>query len=149
MTRQVEKQIRDLSAYRKMASLGTKKDGVIFRDKALERVAEEYYTLCADYAEAQKAIVEKVVRIAATFTPVISDAQELIAELDVLLCFAAVALGAPEPYVRPKLVAPGMAPSGSSSRASATRASSGWRACLHQEWSRSWVASRRSRWSPA
>ena len=106
VTRQVEKQIRDLSAYRKMASLGTKKDGVIFRDKALERVAEEYYTLCADYAEAQKAIVEKVVRIAATFTPVISDAQELIAELDVLLCFAAVALGAPEPYVRPKLVAP-------------------------------------------
>ena len=95
-----------LSAYRKMASLGTKKDGVIFRDKALERVAEEYYTLCADYAEAQKAIVEKVVRIAATFTPVISDAQELIAELDVLLCFAAVALCAPEPYVRPKLVAP-------------------------------------------
>ena len=106
VTRQVEKQIRELSAYRKMASLGTKKDGVIFRDKALERVAEEYYTLCADYAEAQKAIVEKVVRIAATFTPVISDAQELIAELDVLLCFAAVALGAPEPYVRPKLVAP-------------------------------------------
>ena len=106
VTRQVEKQIRDLSAYRKMASLGTKKDGVIFRDKALERVAEEYYTLCADYAEAQKAIVEKVVRIAATFTPVISDAQELIAELDVLLCFAAVALSAPEPYVRPKLVAP-------------------------------------------
>ena len=106
VTRQVEKQIRDMSAYRKMASLGTKKDGVIFRDKALERVAEEYYTLCADYAEAQKAIVEKVVRIAATFTPVISDAQELIAELDVLLCFAAVALGAPEPYVRPKLVAP-------------------------------------------
>ena len=38
--------------------------------------------------------------------PVISDAQELIAELDVLLCFAAVALSAPEPYVRPKLVAP-------------------------------------------
>ena len=106
VTRQVEKQIRDMSAYRKMASLGTKKDGVIFRDKALERVAEEYYTLCADYAEAQKAIVEKVVRIAATFTPVISDAQELIAELDVLLCFAAVALSAPEPYVRPKLVAP-------------------------------------------
>ena len=106
VTRQVEKQIRDMSAFRKMASLGTKKDGVIFRDKALERVAEEYYTLCADYAEAQKAIVEKVVRIAATFTPVISDAQELIAELDVLLCFAAVALGAPEPYVRPKLVAP-------------------------------------------
>ena len=62
VTRQVEKQIRDMSAYRKMASLGTKKDGVIFRDKALERVAEEYYTLCADYAEAQKAIVEKVVR---------------------------------------------------------------------------------------
>ena len=106
VTRQVEKQIREMSAYRKMASLGTKKDGVIFRDKALERVAEEYYTLCADYAEAQKAIVEKVVRIAATFTPVISDAQELIAELDVLLCFAAVALSAPEPYVRPKLVAP-------------------------------------------
>ena len=106
VTRQVEKQIRDMSAFRKMASLGTKKDGVIFRDKALERVAEEYYTLCADYAEAQKAIVEKVVRIAATFTPVISDAQELIAELDVLLCFAAVALSAPEPYVRPKLVAP-------------------------------------------
>ena len=89
-------------------------------------VAEEYY-LCADYAEAQKAIVEKVVRIAATFTPVISDAQELIAELDVLLCFAAVARGARAVRAAEARRAEDGA-SGSSSRGSATRASSGWRA---------------------
>jgi len=59
-----------------------------------------------DYEAAQAEIAKQVVEMATTYTPVVQDCVTLLAELDVLLCFAHVSMTAPEPYVRPKLVPP-------------------------------------------
>ena len=79
---------------------------MLFRDRELSSLADEYAELCQTYDAAQKDIVGKVLDTTSTFCPVVSDCHTLIAELDVLLCFAHVSVSAPEPYVRPTLLPP-------------------------------------------
>jgi len=106
VSRKDEQRIRNNSKVKGLTMLSTKKEGVLFRDRVLSSLAEEYSELCAAYDTAQRDIVGKVLDTTSTFCPVVSDCQTLIAELDVLLCFAHVSVSAPEPYVRPKLVPP-------------------------------------------
>ena len=89
----------------KIDTLQTRKDGVLFRDSTLASHAEEYSQLTRKFTEVQKALAVQVVETAATFGPVSADCHALLAELDVLLAFAHVSASAPEPYVRPMLVA--------------------------------------------
>ncbi|EOD21949.1 DNA mismatch repair protein muts [Emiliania huxleyi CCMP1516] len=119
-----EKLIRDADG---VNVLGTKKDGVAFRDKALDKLAARYKELAAHYQTAQArpqrplsrrrgararlippagTLVTKVVDTAATFCPLIAELAGHLTKLDVLLAFAAVAASAPEPYVRPTLLPP-------------------------------------------
>lgn len=71
-----------------------------FRDRQLSSLASEYAELVSAYESAQRDIVTKVLDTTSTFCPVISDCHTIIAELDVLLCFAHVSATAPQPYVR-------------------------------------------------
>ena len=87
VTRKDEKEIRNLDGINR---LQTKKDGVIFRDAPMEELVADYSALSSKYDKASKALVVKVVETAATFCPVIQQAHALVAELDVLLCFAQV-----------------------------------------------------------
>ena len=86
--------------------LQTRKDGILFRDTEMASYAEEYSSLNSQWTKAQRDLAGKVVDTAATFGPVSADCHALLAELDVVLAFAHVSASAPEPYVRPKLVAP-------------------------------------------
>lgn len=103
VSRKDEKLIRDADG---VNVLGTKKDGVAFRDKALDKLAARYKELAAHYQTAQGTLVTKVVDTAATFCPLIAELAGHLTKLDVLLAFAAVAASAPEPYVRPTLLPP-------------------------------------------
>lgn len=107
VTRKDEKVVREnKKACKDVSFLQTKKEGVLFRDKKLAGLAEEYRAVQKDYEAAQAEIAKQVVEMATTYTPVVQDCVTLLAELDVLLCFAHVSMTAPEPYVRPKLVPP-------------------------------------------
>ena len=107
VTRKDEKMVREnKKACKDVSFLQTKKEGVLFRDKKLAGLAEDYMAVQREYQAAQAEIAKQVVEMATTYTPVVQDCVTLLAELDVLLCFAHVSMTAPEPYVRPKLVPP-------------------------------------------
>ena len=107
VTRKDEKVVRENKrACKEVSFLQTKKEGVLFRDPKLTGLAEEYMAVQREYEAAQAEIAKQVVEMATTYTPVVQDCVTLLAELDVLLCFAHVSMTAPEPYVRPKLVPP-------------------------------------------
>ena len=103
VTRKDEQAIRKVKG---LTTLQTKKEGVLFRSRELSSLAEEYSELCAVFEKAQRDIATKVLETTATFCPVIQDTHLLLAELDVLVCFAHVSMTAPEPYVRPTILSP-------------------------------------------
>jgi len=107
VTRKDEKVVREnKKACKDVTFLQTKKEGVLFRGPQLAGLAEDYLAVQREYQAAQAEIAKQVVEMATTYTPVVQDCVTLLAELDVLLCFAHVSMTAPEPYVRPKLVPP-------------------------------------------
>ena len=106
VTRKDEKVVRESKLVKSLNFLQTKKEGVLFRDNELAGLADEYRGVQAQYESAQAEIAKQVIEMATTYTPVVMDCVTLLAELDVLLCFAHVSMTAPEPYVRPKLVPP-------------------------------------------
>lgn len=106
VTRNDEKLIRNNKSIKGLTMLSTKKEGVLFQDRQLAGMADEYSRHAAAYESTQRNLVTKVVETTATFCPVVTDCHCLLAELDVLLCFAHVSVTAPEPYVRPTIVPP-------------------------------------------
>ena len=108
VTRKDEKIVRDgdKKVVKSLDFLQTKTSGVLFRDPKLADLADEYRGVQAKYEKAQAGVAKQVLEMAATYHPVVQDCVTLLAELDVLLCFAHVAMTAPEPYVRPRLVPP-------------------------------------------
>ena len=62
----------------------------------------------AEYAEQQRSIAGEVVSIACGYVEPLSLLSDVIARLDVLTSFAQVSADAPEPYVRPRLLAKGL-----------------------------------------
>ena len=109
-SRAVEKELRASAAYKSgkvsLQQLQTKKDGVSYQDTKLSSMAEEYAKAAKQYDAEQKGLAAKVIGTAATFCPVITECHGLLAELDVLLAFSHVSCSAPEPYVKPTIVAP-------------------------------------------
>ena len=62
----------------------------------------------AEYAEQQKSIAAEVVNIACGYVEPLCLLSDIVAKLDVLTSFAQVSADAPEPYVRPRLLAKGL-----------------------------------------
>jgi len=62
----------------------------------------------SDYAEQQKSIASEVVNIGCGYVEPLCLLSDIIARLDVLTSFAQVSADAPEPYVRPRLLAKGL-----------------------------------------
>jgi len=67
-----------------------------------------YFKVKAEYTERQKSIAAEVVSIACGYVEPLSLLSDIIAKLDVLTSFAQVSADAPEPYVRPRLLAKGL-----------------------------------------
>ena len=81
-----------------------KKDGIKFVSNKLRRLSDSYAALSAEYAGVQAEVVSKVVSVAQGYTALFEQAAGIVAELDVLVGFAEVALGAPLPYARPEML---------------------------------------------
>ncbi|XP_033740541.1 DNA mismatch repair protein Msh2-like [Pecten maximus] len=104
VTRKEEKALRNNKNY---MTIDTKKDGVRFHNNAVRRMNEEYLKAKEDYNEQQKSVVLEIITIAAGYVEPMLLLNDIIAQLDVLLSFAHVAVSAPVAYVRPKLLAKG------------------------------------------
>ncbi|KAJ1427714.1 muts domain V-domain-containing protein [Ochromonadaceae sp. CCMP2298] len=77
------------------------KNGVHFTTTALEKLADRYLSLEAEYEEKQSTLVTQALDTARTYLPVVEAVANLIAELDVLASFATAAALSPGVYVRP------------------------------------------------
>lgn len=84
----------------------TRKDGTKFTNTKLRKAAEELQAAARQYDELQADLVAQVMGVAATFVEVWERVAALLAELDALLGFAELAVGAPGEYVRPRMLAP-------------------------------------------
>ncbi|OWF42758.1 DNA mismatch repair protein Msh2 [Mizuhopecten yessoensis] len=104
VTRKEEKALRNNKNY---TTIDTKKDGVRFHNNAVRRMNEEFLKAKEDYNEQQKSVVAEIITIAAGYVEPMLLLNDIIAQLDVLVSFAHVAVSAPIAYIRPKLFAKG------------------------------------------
>jgi len=86
--------------------LETRKDGTKLTTGRLKKAAEALQEIEARYQSQQRALVEQVVGVAATFAEVWGEVAGVLAELDVLVGFADLSASAPTPYVRPAMEGP-------------------------------------------
>ena len=85
--------------------LETKKDGLKFTSRALAGCAADLAAVSREYEDRQQLLAGQVLAIAATFSAVWEEVAALLAELDVLVGFADLAVSAPKPYTRPRMAA--------------------------------------------
>lgn len=102
MTLKDEKVLRDFKGF---DILDTQKGGVRFRNVILSQLSDEHLELTKEYTEAQKCIVEEVLRVAAGYVDPLHNLNMSTAELDVIISLAMAAVSAPGgQYVRPNLL---------------------------------------------
>lgn len=77
------------------------KNGVYFSNKALRQLATKKQDLVAEYERYQQEVVRDAMKVAATYHVVLEEANNLVAELDVLVALAHVA--AHRGYCKPTL----------------------------------------------
>jgi DNA mismatch repair protein MSH2 len=79
------------------------KNGVYFSNKELRELTCKKQDLLAEYDRYQRQLALHAMQVAATYSPYLEQASELIATLDVLVALAHVAAYNPHGYVRPEL----------------------------------------------
>ncbi|KAJ2594930.1 MSH2 protein [Coemansia sp. RSA 1722] len=85
----------------KFFELATQKTGVLFTTAALREASRAYRDLGISYSRTQSALVREVIKVAASYSPVLEALNSTVADLDVILGFAEASATAPKPYVRP------------------------------------------------
>jgi DNA mismatch repair protein MSH2 len=81
--------------------LKTQKAGALFTTVKIRRISEEHQDQSKQYQKLQSSIVKEVIEMTGSYFPVLDDTNKLVAELDLYVTFADVAVYAPIPYVRP------------------------------------------------
>ncbi|KAJ3315920.1 MutS-like protein [Boothiomyces sp. JEL0838] len=92
--------IRGIKEY---IELRTVKAGVQFTTVALRRLSEDYHDLQKEYGIMQSSIAKEVITVTGSYFPILENLNRLIAELDVFVSFAHIAIHAPVQYTRPQL----------------------------------------------
>ncbi|KAJ3271523.1 MutS-like protein [Terramyces sp. JEL0728] len=92
--------IRGIKEY---IELRTVKAGVQFTTMALRRLSEDYNDLQKEYGTMQSSIAKEVITVTGSYFPILEFLNSLIAELDVYVSFAHIAIHAPIQYSRPTL----------------------------------------------
>ncbi|CAH8492526.1 unnamed protein product [Dicrocoelium dendriticum] len=102
MTLKEEKILRDFKTFE---ILDTQKGGVRFRNSVMSQLSDEHQELRKEYTEAQKCIVEELLRVAAGYVDPLHSLNSSTAELDVIVSLAMAAVSAPGgQYVRPNIL---------------------------------------------
>eukprot|EP00178_Gracilaria_changii_P019029 TRINITY_DN55450_c0_g1_i1.p1 TRINITY_DN55450_c0_g1~~TRINITY_DN55450_c0_g1_i1.p1 ORF type:complete len:929 (+),score=147.72 TRINITY_DN55450_c0_g1_i1:167-2953(+) len=100
LTRKEEKLIRGKKQF---IVLETRKDGVRFQTRGLQRLSSAYQEIADQYHEREKEMRIKTLEVAGTYIEVFVDVSAILAEVDVLCAFATVAAEGRGDYCRPDI----------------------------------------------
>jgi DNA mismatch repair protein MSH2 len=92
--------IRNKSRY---LECSTQKNGVYFTTKTLQAYRREFDQMSQNYNRTQSGLVNEVVGVAASYSPVLERLAGVLAHLDVIVSLAHCSVHAPTSYVRPKI----------------------------------------------
>lgn len=92
---------------KKYIELSTTKAGVFFVTRNLKSLASDYQDCETKYDQTARDLVRDLVTTAATYTSVFEELDNIVAHLDVIISLAHVAVNAPEPYIKPEVLAKG------------------------------------------
>ncbi|KPA76782.1 putative DNA mismatch repair protein MSH2 [Leptomonas pyrrhocoris] len=95
------KEDRQLRSSKELITVSTSKDGVRFVSEKMASLSEQYRRINDDYETRQQDLKRKLIDSIASYLPVLDDAKELIATLDVYVAWALVVKDSPRPMVRP------------------------------------------------
>eukprot|EP00667_Euglena_gracilis_P002281 EG_transcript_2281 len=84
----------------------TNKSGTQFTNAELKRLNRDYSSLVKAYQGRQGELEQKFLETVASYAPVLEDVKHYLTSLDLYTCFATVALNAPTPFVRPRVLGP-------------------------------------------
>ncbi|KAI9723723.1 MAG: MutS-like protein [Candelaria pacifica] len=98
LTRNESSCIRNKKQYQECS---TQKNGVYFTTTDLQTMRREFDQLSNNYNRTQSGLVSEVVKVAASYCPVLEQLAGVLAHLDVIVSFAHVSVHAPTSYVRP------------------------------------------------
>ncbi|KAF7233145.1 hypothetical protein EG68_09872, partial [Paragonimus skrjabini miyazakii] len=102
VTLKEEKSLREFKSFQ---ILDAQKGGVRFRNAAMSHLNDNHLEVKREYTEAQKSIVDEVLRIATGYVDPMYELNSSSALLDVIVSLAIAAVSSPGgPYVRPKLL---------------------------------------------
>lgn len=97
------KDVRQLRANKEFITLSTSKDGVRFCTDSLSALSSQYKSLAAEYDQRQEALRKQLVDTVASYLPLLDDAKELLAALDVFVAWATVVRESPRSMVCPRV----------------------------------------------
>ncbi|PVU98376.1 hypothetical protein BB560_005685 [Smittium megazygosporum] len=83
--------------------LTTQKNGVYFTTKALREQSLKFQDSSEQYSKSQSSLVNEILKVSATYCPVLLELGNTLAHLDVLISFAVVSMSAPTPYTCPEI----------------------------------------------
>ncbi|KAK7198844.1 DNA mismatch repair protein MSH2 [Novymonas esmeraldas] len=95
------KEDRQLRSSKELITVSTSKDGVRFVSDKMAALSEQYRRISDAYESRQMDLKRKLVDTIASYLPVLDDAKEIIATLDVYVAWALVVKDCPRPMVRP------------------------------------------------
>lgn len=114
------KEDRQLRSSKELITVSTSKDGVRFVSEKMAALSEQYRRINDAYESRQQGLKRKLVDTIASYLPVLDDAKELIAMLDVYVAWALVVKDCPRPMVRPVVRDAATATAGAAVAAAAT-----------------------------
>lgn len=100
VTRKEEKVLRK----KNYITIDAKNNGVRFHNAILKKLNDTYISLNTEYKTHQKSVIELIIGIAAGYCEPMQQLSDLLAQLDVFIAFSMSAIGAPQPFTRPKLL---------------------------------------------
>jgi DNA mismatch repair protein MSH2 len=102
VSRKDDQEVRDHPKHFSIQNTG--KDGVRFSTAALGALNADARTLRGDYQVRQRKLHKMLNETVASYVPVLDDAKELIAHLDVFAAWASVVAGSRRPMVKPTML---------------------------------------------
>ncbi|RNF04992.1 putative mismatch repair protein MSH2 [Trypanosoma rangeli] len=103
VSRKEDQQVR---TSKELITVSTSKDGVRFVSERLSSLSEQHKGIRKAYDARQQDLKQKLVSTVVTYLPLLDDAKELIAALDVFVAWATVVKDSPHPMVRPTIRSP-------------------------------------------